>query len=146
MEKRITYLGLDVHKATIAVAMAEGGNRREVREHGRSRIRRRLCGRWSLSWREPGRNCGFLWGWSVRIWHPAAADRTYFADDPSHRQPKPAVKHKLSATDNVGLRRHRMVRIEENVCTFWDNCGGNPQHRGALLAKPGIAEPGGIRR
>lgn len=34
MEKRITYVGLDVHKATIAVAVAEGGNRREVREHG----------------------------------------------------------------------------------------------------------------
>ena len=34
MEKSITYVGLDVHKATIAVALAEGGNRREVREHG----------------------------------------------------------------------------------------------------------------
>ena len=34
MEKRITYVGLDVHKATIAVALAEAGNRREVREHG----------------------------------------------------------------------------------------------------------------
>lgn len=35
MEKRITYVGLDVHKLTIAVALAEGGHRREVREHGK---------------------------------------------------------------------------------------------------------------
>jgi transposase len=33
--ERITYIGLDVHKAGIAVAVAEGGIRSEVREHGR---------------------------------------------------------------------------------------------------------------
>jgi transposase len=32
---RITYIGLDVHKEGIAVAVAEGGIRGEVREHGR---------------------------------------------------------------------------------------------------------------
>jgi hypothetical protein len=32
MEKAITYIGLDVHKETIAVA--EAGKRGEVREHG----------------------------------------------------------------------------------------------------------------
>jgi transposase len=35
MEKSITYVGLDVHKDTIAVALAEAGNRGEVREHGK---------------------------------------------------------------------------------------------------------------
>jgi transposase len=35
MEKPITYVGLDVHKDTIAVAVAEAGKRREVREHGK---------------------------------------------------------------------------------------------------------------
>ena len=34
IEKPITYIGLDVHKNTIAVAVAESGLRKEVREHG----------------------------------------------------------------------------------------------------------------
>jgi len=32
---RITYIGLDVHKDGIVVAVAEGGRRGEVREYGR---------------------------------------------------------------------------------------------------------------
>ena len=35
MEQNIIYVGLDVHKDTIAVALAEGGKRAEVREHGK---------------------------------------------------------------------------------------------------------------
>jgi transposase len=35
MDKPITYVGLDVHKDTIAVALAETGKRGEVREHGK---------------------------------------------------------------------------------------------------------------
>ena len=35
MGDRITYVGLDVHKEGIVVAVAEGGIRSEVREYGR---------------------------------------------------------------------------------------------------------------
>src|ERR1700704_4486876 len=35
MEQHITYIGLDVHKDTIAVAVAEAGKREEVREYGK---------------------------------------------------------------------------------------------------------------
>ena len=35
MGDRITYVGLDVHKEGIVVAVAEGGLRGEVREYGR---------------------------------------------------------------------------------------------------------------
>src|SRR5258705_9424488 len=34
MEKSITYVGLDVHKKTVAVALAESEKRGEVREYG----------------------------------------------------------------------------------------------------------------
>ena len=35
MQDRITYVGLDVHKDTVVVAVAEGGLRGEVRDYGR---------------------------------------------------------------------------------------------------------------
>jgi transposase len=35
VDKPIIYIGLDVHKDTVAVAVAEGGKRGEVREHGK---------------------------------------------------------------------------------------------------------------
>ena len=35
MDKAITYVGLDVHKDTIAVALAEAGARADAREYGK---------------------------------------------------------------------------------------------------------------
>ena len=35
LKQLITYIGLDVHKETIAVAFAEAGKRNEVREYGK---------------------------------------------------------------------------------------------------------------
>ena len=35
MADRIIYVRLDVHKESMVVAVAEGGHRGEVREHGR---------------------------------------------------------------------------------------------------------------
>ncbi len=35
MDKTITYVGLDVHKDTIAVALAEAGGGKDVREYGK---------------------------------------------------------------------------------------------------------------
>jgi hypothetical protein len=35
LKQPITYVGLDVHKDTIAVAVAEAGKRGEAREHGK---------------------------------------------------------------------------------------------------------------
>jgi hypothetical protein len=35
LDKSITYVGLDVHKDTIAVALAEASRRDDVREYGK---------------------------------------------------------------------------------------------------------------
>ncbi len=58
MEQRIIYVGLDVHKDTIAVALAEGGQRGEVREHGK--VANTPAGLKTLrGWRGAGPGYGF---------------------------------------------------------------------------------------
>ena len=57
MDKPITYVGLDVHKDTIAVALAEMGKRGEVREHGK--IATTLAALNALAGKL-ARSCGFV--------------------------------------------------------------------------------------
>src|SRR5690242_9128616 len=56
MEQSITYVGLDVHKKTVAVALAESDKRGEVREHGQiantPEALRKLTGKLACSGRE----------------------------------------------------------------------------------------------
>ena len=59
MGEHITYVGLDVHKETIAVALAEGGKRREVREHGQIANTPAALRRFWTSWPSRARCCGF---------------------------------------------------------------------------------------
>ena len=42
MDQLITYVGLDVHKETIAVAVADFGKREDVRGNGLDRTRQNL--------------------------------------------------------------------------------------------------------
>jgi hypothetical protein len=73
MGDRITYVGLDVHKEEIVVAVAEGGIRGEVREYGRianttaalDRLMRKLGG--------AGVRLRFCYeAGPVRLWHPTS--------------------------------------------------------------------------
>jgi transposase len=58
VQDRITYVGLDVHKDGVVVAVAEGGIRGEIREYGRiantatalDRLMRRPSGEGARLW------------------------------------------------------------------------------------------------
>ncbi len=49
MGDRLSYVGLDVHKEAIVVAIAEGGLRGEIREYGRIANTRRHWIEWRAS-------------------------------------------------------------------------------------------------
>lgn len=58
MGEHITYVGLDVHKETISVALAVGGRRGEVREHGQISNTPVALTRLSSKLAQPGVCCG----------------------------------------------------------------------------------------
>ena len=57
----IAFVGLDVHKATVCVAVAESGRGGEVGRSGFSRTARRLCARWQQSLAGGGRRLSFCY-------------------------------------------------------------------------------------
>src|SRR5438105_11720440 len=70
MADRITYVGLDVHKEGIVVAVAEGGLRGEVREHGRIANTAAALDRLMRKLRRRGRQASVLLrSGPVRLWH-----------------------------------------------------------------------------
>ncbi len=73
MADRITYVGLDVHKEGIVVAVAEGGLRGEVREYGRIANTAGGLGSPDAQARRRGRRASVLLrGGAVRLWHPTS--------------------------------------------------------------------------
>ena len=77
MEQDIIYVGLDVHKDTIAVALAEAGKRAEVREYGKiantPAALKTLCGKAGAERRQA---TILLRGRPLRLWHPAPVERS----------------------------------------------------------------------
>jgi hypothetical protein len=72
MNDLVKYVGLDVHKDTIAIAVAEADKRDEVREHGEH-----PCGAEVVAWqaRRAGRGVAdLLRSRALRIWHTATGD------------------------------------------------------------------------
>jgi len=74
IEHSIIYVGLDVHKDTIAVALAEAGLPGEVRQHGK--IPNAASALRALTVRLARKGAVVLLrGRTVRLWYPATTQR-----------------------------------------------------------------------
>jgi transposase len=112
MEQSITYVGLDVHKKTVAVALAESDKRGEVREHGQiantPEALRKLTNRLARSGRElrfcyEAGPCGY--GIQRQL---TAAGHSCVVVAPSLIPRRPGDRVKTDRRDAVNLaKRHR---------------------------------------
>ena len=129
MAKSITYVGLDVHKDTIAVALAETGLRGEVREHGKIAntpaalkalaVKLSHAGRELRSFYEAG-PCGYgIQRQLARMGHDCAV----VAPSLIPRKPGEQLVQRtggLAATDEPGPRRPAIPRRSgRSSCPAW---------------------------
>ena len=75
MDESITYVGLDVHKDTIAVALAETGAHKDVREYGKIANTAMALNALAAKLSRAGSELRFCYaGRPLRLWHSTAVD------------------------------------------------------------------------
>lgn len=131
MEETITYIGLDVHKETVPVALADGGGRGDVRAFGQIVNTPSMLAKLS----QPGRTLKFCYeagpcGYGIQR-QLSAAGRDCVVVAPSLIHKKPGDRIKTDRRDASNLARlHRAMK----------------NHLMAFCGMPGAAQASSSRR